>query len=54
MFWRLTQRLLEEGLLRAPPIEIGKGGLGGVFEGLQRMREGGVSGVKLVYRIGER
>jgi NADPH:quinone reductase-like Zn-dependent oxidoreductase len=50
-FWNLTEKLLAEGQIRPHPIELGDGGLNGVFEGLQAMREGRVSGKKLVYRI---
>jgi hypothetical protein len=33
------------------PVKIGTKGLEGVFEGLQTMREGGVSGFKLVHQL---
>ncbi|PLN79353.1 hypothetical protein BDW42DRAFT_186747 [Aspergillus taichungensis] len=42
-FWALAEGLLAEG----------KGGLRGVMEGLEEMRAGRVSGVKLVYNVGE-
>lgn len=53
MFWKLTEELFREGKLKPHPIRVGKDGLVGVFEGMQEMREGRVSGVKLVYRVGE-
>ncbi|KXX73826.1 Protein TOXD [Madurella mycetomatis] len=53
MFWELSERLITDGRIRVHPPEIGKDGLRGVFEGLQAMREGRVSGRKLVYRIDE-
>lgn len=53
MFWELSERLITEGRIRPHPFEVGKDGLRGVFEGLQAMREGRVSGRKLVYRIEE-
>ena len=51
MFWKLTEALFEQGKLKPHPARVGKGGLLGVFDGLQEMREGKVSGVKLVYRV---
>ncbi|KAK5652175.1 hypothetical protein OQA88_10818 [Cercophora sp. LCS_1] len=51
-FWALAERLLEEGKVKPHPVEVGEGGLEGVFEGLQAMREGRVSGKKLVYTVG--
>ncbi|KAI9738804.1 MAG: hypothetical protein M1834_008311 [Cirrosporium novae-zelandiae] len=55
-FWKMwsgiAEGLIAEGKVRPVPTEVGKG-LEGVLEGLQRMREGKVSGRKLVYRIGE-
>ncbi|KAK0717742.1 putative zinc-binding oxidoreductase ToxD [Lasiosphaeria miniovina] len=50
-FWPLAEALLAEGRIRVHPVQVGEGGLEGVFEGLQAMREGKVSGKKLVYRI---
>ncbi|KAK3387741.1 putative zinc-binding oxidoreductase ToxD [Podospora didyma] len=51
-FWALSEKLLAEGKIRPHPMQVGESGLEGVFEGLQAMREGKVSGKKLVYRIG--
>jgi NADPH:quinone reductase-like Zn-dependent oxidoreductase len=51
MFWALSEKLLADGQIRAHPTQVGSGGLKGVFDGLQAMREGKVSGAKLVYRI---
>ena len=53
MFWELTQTLVESGQLKPHPVEVGNNGLVGVFDGLQKSREGKVSGVKLVYRIAD-
>ncbi|KAK5163348.1 uncharacterized protein LTR77_010721 [Saxophila tyrrhenica] len=53
MFWRLTQRLLQEGRLKPAPVRVGGEGLVGVFGGMQEMRDGRLSGEKLVYRVGE-
>lgn len=52
-FWALSERLFADGQIRVHPPQVGKGGLEGVFEGLQAMREGKVSGKKLVYRVEE-
>ncbi|KAK3718373.1 hypothetical protein LTR37_005186 [Vermiconidia calcicola] len=52
-FWRLTERLLAEGRLRPAPVRVGREGLVGVFGGLQEMREGMVSGAKIVYKVGD-
>ncbi|KAI9763171.1 MAG: hypothetical protein M1835_007908 [Candelina submexicana] len=50
-FWTLTQQLLEQGKLHAHPPEVRDGGLAGILDGLQDIREGKVSGVKLVYKL---
>jgi len=52
-FWGLTEKLLADGRVKPHPAEVGEGGLEGVFKGLQAMREGRVSGKKLVYRVDE-
>ncbi|GAP83760.1 putative zinc-binding dehydrogenase family [Rosellinia necatrix] len=53
--WFLTaQRMLDRGEVRPHPIRIGeKFGLEGVLEGIEILRQGALSGEKLVYRIGE-
>ena len=33
MFWKLSQKLLEEGKIRPHPVAMGKGGLSGVPDG---------------------
>ena len=53
MFWQLSKELVRAGKLKPHPVRVGKDGLVGVFDGLQQMREGKVSGVKLVYRVEE-
>ncbi|KAF7192379.1 Hps1-dma1 cluster oxidoreductase toxD [Pseudocercospora fuligena] len=50
MFWRLPERLLAEGKIKTHPSRVGHG-LASVFEGLDGMRRGNVSGQKLVYRV---
>jgi len=47
----VAEGLLAEKKLTVHPVKIGSKGLEGVFEGLQTMREGGVSGVKLVHQL---
>lgn len=52
-FWQLAGQLLEQGKLKVHPPSVRPNGLKGVLEGLQEMREGKVSGEKLVYNIGD-
>ncbi|OIW31608.1 GroES-like protein [Coniochaeta ligniaria NRRL 30616] len=53
MFWEMTRGLLAEGKVKAARQDVNRGGKGleGVLVGLQEMREGKVSGVKLVYTL---
>ncbi len=53
MFWELAAKLLADGKFKVHPPSVRKGGLQGVLEGLQEMREEKVSGQKLVYRVSE-
>ncbi|KAJ5358483.1 uncharacterized protein N7496_010896 [Penicillium cataractarum] len=50
-FMKLTSRLLEGRQVQTHPAEVGEGGLDGVLKGLDRLRRGDVSGVKLVYTL---
>jgi NADPH:quinone reductase-like Zn-dependent oxidoreductase len=50
-FTRLAQDLLFKHRFRAHPTSLREGGLDGVLDGLQEMREGRVSGAKLVYSL---
>jgi hypothetical protein len=50
-FWDLTTELLTGQQIVVHPVEVGSGGLAGVLDGLNKLKEGKVSGVKLVYRI---
>jgi hypothetical protein len=52
MFFRLAEELLSARKFKPHRATVGKEGLNGVLEGLQLMREGKVSGTKLVYRVG--
>ena len=53
MFIGIAQELLAEGKIKPHPVSLRQGGLKGVLDGLQEMREGNVSGEKLVYRVDE-
>ena len=50
IFFRLAVKLLSEGQIKVHPPKVGKG-LDGVLAGLDDMRQGKVSGEKLVYSI---
>lgn len=51
VMFRFLGRGLREGWFRGHPYEVVPGGLGGVEEGLRRLKEGKVSAKKLVFRI---
>lgn len=50
-WFQTAQKLLDENLVKAHPQEERLGGLQGVIDGLDDVRKGQVSGVKLVYKI---
>jgi hypothetical protein len=50
-FWELATKLLASQRLTVHPVEVGSGGLEGVLDGMNQLKEGKVSGVKLVYRV---
>lgn len=52
-FWKLTEKLLEEGKFKVHPPDVRDGGLEGVLEGLRDLKDGKISGKKLVYKIAE-
>lgn len=52
-FAPIAERLWAEGKWRPHPQRVGRDGLLGALEGMQEMREGKVSGEKLVYRVDE-
>lgn len=52
-FWALSEKLFAEGKLKVHPPQEEKGGLQGVFDGMQALREQRVSGKKLVYDVNE-
>ncbi|KAL7928993.1 GroES-like protein [Trichoderma chlorosporum] len=50
-FMELAKGLLWQGRIKPHPQSVRTGGLNGVLNGLQEMREGKISGVKLVYPV---
>ena len=52
-FWEIAGKLFAEGKLvtHKPEVDLGGTGLDGVLSGLQTMRDGKVSGFKLVYHL---
>ena len=50
-FQSLTSKLLEQGKIKPHPHHVKQGGLEGILEGLQELRERKVSGEKLVYLL---
>ncbi|KAG6360408.1 hypothetical protein INS49_011468 [Diaporthe citri] len=49
----LAQRLLDEGMVVPQPLELRRGGLAAVGEGMHQVRKGQIKGKKLVYSIAE-
>ncbi|KAF2677842.1 putative zinc-binding oxidoreductase ToxD [Lentithecium fluviatile CBS 122367] len=49
----MVERLYVEGRFRMHRVEVREGGLEGVLGGLKDMKDGNVSGVKLMYRIAD-
>jgi hypothetical protein len=49
-FASIAEDLLTKGKINARPREVGPDGLDGVFDGLGLLKEGKVSGEKLVYK----
>jgi hypothetical protein len=52
-FYALAEKLWAEGKWKTHPRRVGAGGFQGAVAGMQEMREGKVSGEKLVYRVDE-
>lgn len=50
MYFNLTEKLMGEGKVKAHPPKVGMG-LEGVLEGLEEMRQGRISAVKMTYKI---
>lgn len=53
MFFPIAETLLAQGKVKVHPTKVGKEGLKGVLEGLEMLKNGKVSGEKLVYNIEE-
>jgi len=53
MFWGIACKLLAEKKVKVHPIDVRPHGLKGVLGGMEEMRQGKVSGKKLVYRVAE-
>lgn len=51
-FASLTEELLAQGKIKPHPADVREGGLEGVLAGIDDLRQGRVSGKKLVYRVG--
>ena len=50
-FLKKLPTLVKDGAVKPLPIKLWEGGLQGVPDGLQYMREGRVSAEKIVYRV---
>ena len=50
-FLKKLPKFVKDGAVKPLPIKLWEGGLQGVPDGLQYMREGKVSAEKIVYRI---
>lgn len=50
-FWEISEELINSGKIKAHPPQVREGGLDAIPQGLQDLKEGKVSGVKLVYKI---
>jgi len=48
----LAEELVGRGVIKAHPAKVMEGGLEGILGGMEMVKKG-VSGVKLVYRVGE-
>ena len=53
MFWDIAEKLLADGKVKVHSPKICSGGLQGVLDGLQLLKEDKVSGEKLVYNIAQ-
>ncbi|KAM3068063.1 hypothetical protein ACMFMG_011110 [Clarireedia jacksonii] len=53
MFWGLAEKLLADGKIKVHKPKVLPGGLKGALEGLELLKQGKVSGEKLVYNVAE-
>lgn len=49
-FWKVAEELINSGKIKTHPVEV-RSGLEGVPKGLQDLKDGKVSGVKLVFKV---
>lgn len=52
-FAEVAERLLAEGKIKPHPKDVRKGGLAGVLDGIEKLKEGKVHGIKLVYTLSQ-
>lgn len=52
-WWSVAEKLLCEGKVKPHRVEVRPNGLDGILSGLDDLKNGKVSGKKLVYRIGD-
>lgn len=52
-WWSLSEKLLNEGKIKAPAVNVRSRGLQGVFDGFEDMKNGRISRQKLVYHIAD-
>jgi NADPH-dependent curcumin reductase CurA len=50
-FWRISEDLINSGKIKPHKTEVRPGGLEAIPQGLQDLKDGKVSGVKLVYKV---
>jgi NADPH:quinone reductase-like Zn-dependent oxidoreductase len=50
-FWELSEELVNSGKIKPHPSQVRPGGLGAIPQGLQDLKDGKVSGVKLVFQV---
>ena len=50
-FVKKIPKLVQDGAVKPLPVKLWEGGLKAIADGMQYMREGKVSGQKIVYRI---
>jgi hypothetical protein len=52
-FSELSTKLLASSQISVHPPKVGKDGLKGVLQGMDDLKDGRVSGIKLVYNVSE-
>lgn len=50
-FYRCVEQIIPLGKIKLMPVETREGGLRGVLEGIQLVKDGGSRGKKLVYAL---